>query len=47
MAISSQHVTGFVIGVGVAGAGYFVYRQNKKRVDEFLRSKGIEVPCRF
>jgi hypothetical protein len=44
MAISSQHVTGFVIGLGVAGVGYLMYKKNQPKVDEFLRAKGISVP---
>ena len=45
MSISSQHVTGFFIGLGVAGAGYMLYRKNQDRVDEFLRAKGIDMPA--
>jgi hypothetical protein len=44
MAISSQHVTGFVIGLGAAAAGFYFYKKNQKRVDEWLREQGIELP---
>jgi hypothetical protein len=44
MAISSQHVTGFVIGLGAAAAGFYFYKKNQKRVDEWLRKQGIELP---
>ncbi len=44
MAINSGHITGFVIGLGVAAGGYMVYKQNQDTVDSFLRSKGINLP---
>jgi hypothetical protein len=43
--ISSQHVTGFVVGLGVAAAGFYFYKKNQKRVDEWLRQQGIAVPA--
>lgn len=42
--ISRDHVTGFVVGVGVAAAGYYVYMKNKDSIDAFLESHGIYVP---
>jgi hypothetical protein len=45
MAINSDHVTGFVVGVGACVAGYYYYRQNQAQVDEFLRGHGIELPA--
>jgi len=45
MAINSQHVTGFVIGLGAAAAGFYFYKKNQKRVDEWLRKQGIELPA--
>ena len=44
MAINSGHITGFVIGLGVAAGGFVVYKQNQEKVDTFLRSKGINMP---
>jgi hypothetical protein len=44
MAINSQHVTGFLIGLGVAAAGFVLYKSNQKKVDGFLRAQGISVP---
>jgi hypothetical protein len=44
MAINSQHVTGFVVGLGAAGLGYYVYKKNQKQIDEFLKSQGINLP---
>jgi hypothetical protein len=42
--ISSQHVTGFVVGLGVAAAGFYFYKKNQKRVDDWLRQQGIALP---
>lgn len=44
MAISNDHLTGFVVGVGAAAAAYYYYRKNQPQVDEFLRKQGIELP---
>jgi len=43
--ISSQHVTGFVVGLGVAAAGFYFYKKNQKRVDAWLRQQGIALPA--
>ncbi len=42
--INRDHVTGFVVGVGVAATGYYVYMKNKDSVDNFLEGHGICVP---
>lgn len=39
-----DHVVGFVVGIGVAAAGYYVYTKNKDKVDNFLSGYGIKVP---
>ncbi|MBD3290064.1 hypothetical protein GF337_14755 [candidate division KSB1 bacterium] len=44
MNITSQHVTGFVVGVGAAGLGFYLYKKNQPQVDEFLRRQGIQLP---
>ncbi len=44
MPITSQHVTGFVVGLGVAAAGFYVYKMNQKQVDAWLESQGIHIP---
>ena len=44
MAIKAEHITGFVAGLGLAGAGYYLYKKNRTKVDEFLRKQGIEMP---
>ena len=45
MAINSQHVTGFVMGLGAAAAGFYFYKKNQKKVDDWLRRQGIELPA--
>lgn len=44
MAINSDHVTGFVVGLGASALGVHLYKQNRQRVDEWLRQQGINVP---
>jgi len=44
MAIQSQHVTGFVVGLGAAAVGFYFYKKNQHQVDAFLREHGIELP---
>jgi hypothetical protein len=44
MSINSNHVTGFAVGLGAATVGFYLYKRNQARVDQWLRSKGIHVP---
>jgi hypothetical protein len=43
MAINSDHLTGFAVGVGVAAVGFYMYKKNQRQVDAWLREQGIEV----
>jgi len=45
MAVSSDHITGFAIGLGAAALGFYLYKNNQRQVDEFLRKYGIELPA--
>ncbi len=44
MNLNSQHITGFIVGIGVAGLGFYLYKKNQSQVDEFLRKQGIQLP---
>ena len=44
MNLTSQHLTGFVVGVGAAAAGYYLYKKNQTQIDDFLRRQGIQMP---
>ena len=46
MNVTSQHVTGFFVGVGAAAVGYYFYKNNQAKVDDFLRRQGIQIPER-
>ena len=46
MNITSQHVTGFFVGVGAAAVGYYFYKNNQAKVDDFLRRQGVQIPER-
>jgi hypothetical protein len=37
-------VTGFVVGLGTAAALFYAYKKNQKKVDEWLRRRGIHLP---
>lgn len=43
MAITSQHVTGFVAGLGVSALTFYLYKKNQTKVDQFLSDHGIQV----
>lgn len=45
MQIRSEHITGFVVGIGAAAAGFYYYKKNQPQVDAFLRKHGIELPA--
>ena len=44
MAISSNHVTGLVVGIGVASLGFYMYKKNEAQIDEWLRRQSINLP---
>ena len=44
MAINSDHVTGLVVSLGASALGFYLYKKNRKRVDDWLRQQGINVP---
>jgi hypothetical protein len=44
MNVSSEHVTGFVVGIGVAALGFYLYKKNEAQVDEWLRQQSINLP---
>lgn len=45
MAIQSEHLIGFAVGLGAAAAGFYLYKKNQDRVDQWLREQGIQVPA--
>ena len=44
MTITSDHVTGFVVGIGVASLGFYMYKKNEAQIDEWLRGQSINFP---
>jgi hypothetical protein len=44
MAIKSEHIMGFAAGLGAAAVGFYVYKKNQARVDDWLRQHGVNVP---
>lgn len=43
MPINSQHIKGFAVGLGVSALGFYLYKKNQARVDEFLAKQGIHM----
>ena len=43
MAINSQHLTGFAVGLGVSALTFYLYKKNQAKVDQFLSDHGIQV----
>jgi hypothetical protein len=43
MAINSQHLTGFAVGLGVSALTFYLYKKNQAKVDQFLNDHGIQV----
>lgn len=39
----SPMVKGILIGVGVSVVGFYAYKHNEEKVDNFLRSHGVKV----
>ena len=44
MNITSEHVTGFVVGLGAASLGFYMYKKNEGQIDEWLRSSRLVFP---
>jgi hypothetical protein len=43
MAINSQHITGFAVGLGASALGYYLYKKNQSKVDAILSEYGIQL----
>ncbi len=46
MAITTNHLVGAAVGVGVAAVGSYLDAKNRDKVDQFLRDHGLNVPVR-
>ena len=46
MAITTNHLVGAAVGVGVAAAGFYLYAKNRDKADQFLHDHGMNVPVR-
>jgi hypothetical protein len=44
MAINSNHLVGFAVGLGTAAVGIYLYKRNQARIDGWLREQGINIP---
>ena len=44
MSINSDQVTGFVVGIGAAALGLYMYKRNQTQIEDWLRQQGIALP---
>jgi len=42
--ITSDHIAGFVVGLGAAALGLYIYKKNQNQIDAWLKSQGINMP---
>jgi hypothetical protein len=47
MAITSEHLVGFAVGIGASAVGFYLYKKNQSKVDAFLQEHGIEITSVF
>ena len=47
MAINSEHLTGFAVGLGASALGFYLYKRNQSLVDAFLNEHGIQISSAF
>ena len=41
--IKKEHLVGAAIGVGAVAVGYYLYKKNQNKVDNFLRKQGLNI----
>lgn len=41
--LTRNHLIGFAAGVGTCAVGYYLYKKNETKVNEFLKKQGINV----
>ena len=41
--ITKDHLVGAAVGVGVAAVAVYLYKKNQAKIDDFLRSQGINI----
>ena len=46
MVSGNNLVKGILIGVGVSAVGFYLYKKNEDKVDNFLRGRGMDIKPR-
>ena len=41
--ITKEHLIGAAVGIGTVAVGLYLYKKNQSKVDNFLRSQGINI----
>jgi len=39
MGVNTDHLAGFVVGLGAAALGFYAYKKNQSHVDDWLRQQ--------
>ena len=42
--MTRDHIIGAALGVGIAATGFYLYKKNQDKIDEILRSHGMDIP---
>ena len=41
--ITKEHLIGAAVGIGTVAVGLYLYKKNQSKVDNFLRSQGLNI----
>ena len=42
--MTRDHIIGAALGIGIAATGFYLYKKNQDKIDEILRSHGMDIP---
>ena len=44
--MTRDYILGAALGVGIAATGFYFYKKNQDKIDELLRSHGMDIPVK-
>lgn len=42
--MTRDYILGAAIGIGIAATGFYLYKKNQDKIDDILRSHGMDIP---
>ena len=42
--MTRDYILGAALGIGVAATGFYLYKKNQDKIDDILRSHGMDIP---